>query len=113
MAAGQFRFRTADGINAEEAVSSPGRGFPEPKSAAEFYAAYGFWPWQTPWLDAHPGRKGLVPEFRNGQFWHWCPGCGRWGCFGTGVDLRQGHLGQWYCDQHRPDVAGKEVEQTN
>ncbi|MEO5334879.1 MAG: hypothetical protein H7839_22940 [Magnetococcus sp. YQC-5] len=109
MAAGQFRFRTADGINAGEEVSSPGRVSPEPKSAAEFYAAYRFWPWQTPWLDEHPGRKGLAPEVRDGMFWHWCPECGRWGCFGSGADLRRGLLGQWYCEQHRPGVAGKEV----
>ncbi len=91
-----------------EDLLSTGVDLREPKSAAEFYAVYMFWPWQTPWMEAHQGRMGLVPEFCNGQFWHWCPACGRWGSFGIGVDLRRGDLGQWHCEQHRPASVGKE-----
>jgi hypothetical protein len=47
------------------------------------------------------GRRGRV-EVRDGVFLHFCEVCGAWGAFGYGVRLRAGHLGRWYCAEHRP-----------
>ena len=43
----------------------------------------------------------------DGRFLHRCqhPGCTRWGCFGSGVDLRRGRLGRWFCAEHRRGAA--------
>lgn len=49
----------------------------------------------------HRLRRGRVEE-RGGLLLHFCVECGAWGSFGYGVRVRAGHLGQWYCAEHRP-----------
>jgi hypothetical protein len=47
------------------------------------------------------GRRGRV-EMKGDVVLHYCLVCGAWGAFGTGVKLRAGQLGRWYCAEHRP-----------
>jgi len=35
---------------------------------------------------------------------HLCEACGKWGCFGFGVNLRAGVQGRWACRAHRDQV---------
>lgn len=30
----------------------------------------------------------------------WKPGCGKFGCYGRGVELRRGKPGEWACPDH-------------
>ena len=50
------------------------------------------------------GRRGRVQAL-DGIFLHFCCRCGRFAAFGFGVRLRAGHLGRWYCGEHRPRSA--------
>jgi hypothetical protein len=45
-------------------------------------------------------RRGRV-ENADGAFLHFCAECGAWGAYGYGVDPRAGHLGVWFCAEHR------------
>jgi hypothetical protein len=61
-----------------------------------------------PLADGKPGveepcaeRRGRV-QVLDRVFLHFCEVCGRFGAFGYGVHLRAGHLGRWYCGEHRP-----------
>jgi hypothetical protein len=38
----------------------------------------------------------------DGMLLHFCAECGAWGSFGSGINLRAGRLGVWYCAEHRP-----------
>lgn len=54
-------------------------------------------------------RKQLPPEPEPPvppPFEHPCEVCGDFAFWGYGVSLRAGKLGEWYCDQHRPDKKG-------
>jgi hypothetical protein len=46
-------------------------------------------------------RRGRVEQI-GGAFLHFCAECGAWGAYGYGVNLRAGHLGRWFCAEHRP-----------
>ena len=46
-------------------------------------------------------RRGVLQKL-DGAFLHFCAHCGRFAAFGYGVHLHAGHLGRWYCGQHRP-----------
>jgi hypothetical protein len=48
-------------------------------------------------------RRGRVQEI-NGVFLHFCVECGRFGSFGSGVNLRAGRFGRWYCREHWPNA---------
>jgi hypothetical protein len=50
------------------------------------------------------GLPGFVGYDIAGHFLHYCH-CGRWGAYGYGVFPEQGKLGEWFCDEHRPDAA--------
>jgi hypothetical protein len=54
-------------------------------------------------------RRGRVVVLDNGAMLHFCVKCGRFGAFGYGVRLRAGHLGRWYCGEHRPSAARGEL----
>jgi hypothetical protein len=65
--------------------------------------------------DGEPGleqpcvaRRGRVQELDR-AFLHFCVECGAYGAFGTGVNLRAGRLGRWFCAAHRPGVKGIEL----
>ncbi|MBF8274605.1 MAG: hypothetical protein HW380_3710 [Magnetococcales bacterium] len=73
-----------------------------PKTAHEFFAVFGKWPWNFSAAKPHPGRKWLKPEFVDRVFFHWCPECGRWGAAGRNFNPTRGKLGEWYCEKHFP-----------
>ncbi|WP_130472466.1 hypothetical protein [Candidatus Magnetaquicoccus inordinatus] len=98
---GRFGFATATAIVLPEKEPLPAGKQPTPKTAAEFRQAFGVWPWNIDWMKPHHGRASLLPEVIDGQLWHWCCDCGRWGLFGTGVYLRNGKLGEWQCGLHK------------
>jgi hypothetical protein len=54
------------------------------------------------------GRRGRV-EMKDDVFLHYCVVCGAWGAFGIGVKLRAGRLGRWYCAEHRPQGAPRQL----
>jgi hypothetical protein len=50
-----------------------------------------------PW----PARRGRI-EWQGNMLLHFCSVCGAWGSYGSGVNLRGGSMGQWFCAAHRP-----------
>jgi hypothetical protein len=50
-----------------------------------------------PW----PPRCGRI-EWQGNILLHFCSVCGAWGSYGSGVNLRGGSMGRWFCAAHRP-----------
>ncbi len=50
-----------------------------------------------PW----PPRRGRI-KWQGDTLLHFCSVCGAWGSYGSGVNLRDGRMGQWFCAVHRP-----------
>lgn len=53
---------------------------------------------QVQQIQQHPA--GYVGHDSGGHFVHYCH-CGKWAAFGYG--MRKGHLGQWFCGDHRQE----------
>ena len=68
--------------------------------------------------DENNTTRGPPPAFT-----HFCEVCGKFGAFGSGVNLRAGQFGTWHCFRHWPNrpppqaerqkVEESEDEQTN
>jgi hypothetical protein len=46
-------------------------------------------------------RRGRT-EWQGNILLHFCSVCGAWGSYGSGVNLRGGSMGRWFCATHRP-----------
>jgi hypothetical protein len=46
-------------------------------------------------------RRGRL-EWQGDTLLHFCSVCGAWGSYGSGVNLRGGSVGRWFCATHRP-----------
>ena len=49
-------------------------------------------------------RRGRIVEIDR-AFLHFCVRCGAFAPFGSGVSLRTGRVGRWFCARHRPGTS--------